>query len=381
MLPSIMLPSHALHFVILPGIGSETGFVAGIKSICGAFNSDCQIRINHSDATGSKMSDFRSVLEQFARSRILVIGEAMLDRYLHGGATRLCQETPVPVVTLSQTIDQPGGAANTAINLQSLGADVTLLSVVGEDWEGTRLQQLLVNTSVIKASDRTTLTKQRVMDGDRLLLRFDQGSTEPLSIELEAQLIEQLKSQWKYHDAVIISDYGYGILTDYVIQAIAQLQIYQPKTLVVDAKNLEKYQALDVTAVKPNYQQTLNLLNQIEDVNSSRTQHVKNHANSIVEKTGAKIVAVTLDREGVVLLQRDRAAYQISADPACPTQTIGAGDTFTAAFAIALTLTEDAAIAAEIAAAAAAIVVQKPGTARCTLKELKSMFNHVLEPS
>lgn len=330
----------------------------------------------------SSMSDFLSVLEQFSRSQILVIGEAMLDRYLYGGAARLCQETPVPVVTLSHTIDQPGGAANTAMNLQSLGADVTLLSVIGEDWEGMRLQQVLSGiTGIVTIHDRTTLTKQRVMDGDRLLLRFDQGTTEALSTELENKLITELKAQWNDYDAVIISDYGYGILTDQIINTIDQLQQHNPKVLIVDAKNLVKYQHLDVTAVKPNYQQTLNLLNQIEDISRSRIQYVKHNAEEILEKTGARIVAVTLDRAGVILLQRDRAPYQIRANPACPTQTIGAGDTFTATFAIALTITEDSTIAAELAAAAAAIVVQKPGTARCTLEELQSMFNHVLEPS
>lgn len=328
------------------------------------------------------MSEFLSVLEQFSRSRILVIGEAMLDRYLYGGATRLCQETPVPVVTLSHAIDQPGGAANTAVNLQSLGAKVTLLSVVGADWEGSRLQQVLQGVGgIFSTSDRTTLTKQRVMDGDRLLLRFDQGSTESLTTELEDKLITELKTQWKDYDAVIISDYGYGILTNRMIHTIHQLQNYRSKTLIVDAKNLLKYQALDITAVKPNYQQTLTLLNQIENANFSRVQYVKNNAAQILEKTGAKIVAATLDREGVILLQRGRAPFHIRANPACPTQTIGAGDTFTAAFAIALTHTNNATIAAELAAAAAAIVVQKPGTARCTLEELKSRFSHVLEPS
>ena len=330
------------------------------------------------------MSDFFSVLEQFSRSRVLVIGEAMLDRYLHGDAARLCQETPVPVVTLSHTIEQPGGAANTAVNLRSLGADVTLLSVIGEDWEGLQLQQILADQEiegVIKTAERTTLTKQRVMDGDHLLLRFDQGSTEPLTIALENQLISELKSRWDKYDAVIISDYEYGILTNSVIDMIEQLQISHQKILTIDAKNLSKYQTLNVTAVKPNYQQILNLLNSTKDTNLSRSQYVKESANLILERTGARIAAATLDQEGVILLQRDRSPYQIGATPACPTQTIGAGDTFTAALTIALTITPDPSIAAEIAAAAAAIVVRKPGTAQCTLEELQSAFSHVLEPS
>lgn len=334
------------------------------------------------------MSDVSALIEQFSRLQILVIGEAMLDRYLHGQATRLCQETPVPVVTLSHTIDQPGGAANTAVNLAGLGAQATLLSAIGDDWEGNQLQRVLIDHDVatqdiLVSPQRTTLTKQRVINDDQLLLRFDHGSTTAINVELENQLIDLLRSTWQDYDAVIVSDYGYGVLTTRIIDTIAQLQTQHPKTLTIDAKNLRRYTHTNATAVKPNYQQTIALLNQTESpftATYSRIAHVEAHRDDIFKATGAKIVAVTLDQEGALILQRGCTSYRIHADPACPTRTIGAGDTFTAAFTIALALNVDPAIAANLAAAAAAIVVSKSGTAVCSADELRAAFRSVVSP-
>lgn len=332
------------------------------------------------------MSDVSALIEQFSRLQVLVIGEAMLNRYLHGCATRLCQETPVPVVTLTQTIDQPGGAANTAVNLAALGAQVTLLSAIGDDWEGNQLQRVLIDHQVatqdiLISSERTTLTKQRIINDDQLLLRFDHGSTNTISVELENQLIDALKNIWRDCDAVIVSDYGYGILTTKMIDTIAQLQAQYPKTLTIDAKNLQRYAHANATAVKPNYQQTIALLNQSASpftTDQSRIAHVEAHRNDIFKATGAKIVAVTLDQDGAVILQRGCTPYRIHVNPACPTRTIGAGDTFTAAFTIALALNVDPAIAADLAAAAAAIVVSKSGTAVCRADELRAAFLSVV---
>jgi D-beta-D-heptose 7-phosphate kinase/D-beta-D-heptose 1-phosphate adenosyltransferase len=251
-----------------------------------------------------------------------------------------------------------------------LGAQVSLISVIGQDWEGIQLQQALQERKVdthqlLSASNHTTLTKQRVMDGDRLVLRFDQGSVDSISTDLEQQVLLSLKTNWSKYDAVIISDYGYGILTPRVIHTIAQLQLQHPKLLVVDAKELALYKTLRATAVKPNYQQVIRLLNKPEPIerrNFSRSDYVQYHAEEILELTGAKIVAITLDQDGAVILQTDQPPHQLCANPACPTQTIGAEDTFTAAFTVALAIGANPTIAAELAAAAAAIVVNKSGT-------------------
>ena len=157
-------------------------------------------------------TDFVKLLDAIAGLNIIVIGEAMLDCYLSGVADRLCPEAPVPVVTVTDQKQAPGGAANTAVNVHSLGAKVTFLSVIGDDWEGTLLRQVLqqrgVSTShVLTHPGRRTLAKQRVMAAATLLVRFDQGSTIPLDSETEQALIDELERCFANCDAILVSDY------------------------------------------------------------------------------------------------------------------------------------------------------------------------------
>ena len=174
-------------------------------------------------------TDLLKLLDAIAPLKAIVIGEAMLDCYLAGSSDRMSPEAPVPVVTVTQQQQVPGGAANTAINVRALGGCVTFLSVIGDDSEGDSLRRALVEKGVstqhiLTQPGRRTLTKQRLMAGSQLLVRFDSGSTQPIDSKTEQALIEQLTNSFADCDALIVSDYGYGILTERVIAAIASLQ-------------------------------------------------------------------------------------------------------------------------------------------------------------
>jgi D-beta-D-heptose 7-phosphate kinase/D-beta-D-heptose 1-phosphate adenosyltransferase len=155
---------------------------------------------------------FVPLLDAFAGLDVLVLGEAMLDSYLEVFTGRFCPEAPVPIITLSGRQDLPGGAANTAGNAHSLGARVALLSVVGADAEGARLRDALATVGVamdglLADPCRRTLTEQRVLAASQLLLRLDQGSTEPLDEVTEQALIRRLAEHFPLCDAIILSDY------------------------------------------------------------------------------------------------------------------------------------------------------------------------------
>src|SRR5512143_2982884 len=127
-------------------------------------------------------SDPIGTIDSFGKRKLLVIGEAMLDSYLSGTSSRLNREAPVPIVDVRERVYVPGGAANTAVNLRSLGANVAFLSVIGEDEEGTRLLRALEQRGVpvdhvLRESGRGTLSKQRIMAGSQMIVRFDQGAT------------------------------------------------------------------------------------------------------------------------------------------------------------------------------------------------------------
>lgn len=317
------------------------------------------------------------LIDQFTKLNVLVIGEAMLDSYLQGTTNRLCPEAPVPIVTLSNRQDVPGGAANTAVNVHSLGAHVTLLSVIGDDLEGALLRQALeergVSTdSLLRQPDRRTLAKQRVITGSQMLLRLDQGSTQAIAPEVEQWLIDCLMDLFPGCDAVVVSDYGYGILTNRLIQTLTKLQAQSPRTLVVDAKRLTAYHPVRATAVKPNYAEAIQLLGTQEFTFGSRAGSILLHGEQLLDQTGAQIVAVTLDTEGALIFERGRQPYRTYAQPASDTCAIGAGDTFVSTLALALAAGGQTSTAAKLAAAAAAIVVSQDGTAACRAEELRS---------
>ncbi len=315
-------------------------------------------------------------LEVWQSCTVLVVGDVMLDSYLHGTADRLCQEAPVPVVAIAHQQDYPGGAANVAANVRGLGANPLLLSVMGADVAGerlrSRLQQHQVATDNLTAHPaRSTLAKQRIVANDHLLARLDQGSTETLAQDLELQFIRQLTELFFECDAVIISDYSYGILTPQVIRTLASLQQQYPRPFVIDAKNLPSYQSVRATAVKPNYAETRKLLN-LPALEGDRVQQILPHADTLLHLTGADRVAVTLDRDGVLMLERDRPARHFPTRPAPSHHTSGAGDTFISALTLALATHAPTATATELALAATAIAVSQPGTTVSTAAALQS---------
>lgn len=316
-----------------------------------------------------------SLLDQFPHLRALVVGDAMVDRYLIGTARRLCPEGPVPVVAVDEVSTAAGGAANTAVNVAQLGATVSLLSVVGLDADSEALQQQLIQYGVetslmLLDPDRTTLTKQRVIANGQLVVRFDQGSTAPLSGRSEDKLIALIQQQvGQTVDAVIVSDYGYGICALKLIEAIAQ----RSRVVVVDSKRLAHYQGLRPAAVKPNYAEAIALLNLPAETN--RVAQMRSQQDALLAATGAKLVVVTLDCDGAIAIEAGQPPHHIPARSAPDGYAIGAGDTFVSVLALALAAGATGAEAAAIASAATAVVVQSPGTTACRLADLQHAFS------
>ena len=318
------------------------------------------------------------LIARFADLRVLVIGEAMLDLYLHGVTERLCREAPVPIVDVARRVDAPGGAANTAVNARSLGAEVTLLSVVGADGEAEALRRALAEHGVAAAGlvddpSRRTLAKQRLVAGGHMLVRFDQGSTGPLSSAPERALCARLADLAGAHDAVVVSDYGYGILSPRIIAALAEGQARAPRVVVVDSKALPAYRRVGVTAVKPNFAEARSLLgDRAPRAAGERVEAMTRDGHRLLEVTGAQIAAVSLDTDGAVFFERGSPPYRTYARPSAHARPAGAGDTFVATLALALAAGADLAAAAELASAAANVVVGKDGTAACSVLELRA---------
>jgi D-beta-D-heptose 7-phosphate kinase/D-beta-D-heptose 1-phosphate adenosyltransferase len=317
----------------------------------------------------------------FGDLRVLVLGDAMLDVYLNGSTSRLCREAPVPIVALDGGKQVPGGAANTAANVAGLGAQVRLLSVLGDDVEGRQLQEAMRQHAVspdesLVVTGRGTLTKTRVVAGSQMLLRLDQGSTGQLSLEDCEAMAARLEEAYAWADAVIVSDYGYGVVSPLLLEKLAGLRQEQPKPLVVDAKDLTRYRALQPSAIKPNYEEVVRLLGlSPSESGLARREAVAGWGERVLELTGAQVAAVTLDRDGALIFERGRPAYRTYATPVNDSRAAGAGDTFVSALALAFAAGADTPAAAEIASAAANVVVRRDGTSVCSAGELQEALS------
>jgi D-beta-D-heptose 7-phosphate kinase / D-beta-D-heptose 1-phosphate adenosyltransferase len=314
------------------------------------------------------------IIHRWQHLSILVIGDAMLDRYLQGHSERLCQEAPVPVVNITQQQNFAGGAANVAVNIARLGARVSLLTVLGADQDGTVLQALLAEqgvsiSQIMTNPDRSTLVKQRVLANQHLLLRLDQGNTDVISPMLEKQLMTHLQKTASTWDGVIISDYGYGILTKSIIQFLSEQQKIKPCTLIIDAKNLELYQTVKATAVKPNYLETIRLLG-LPKRYDQRLEQILPYGDRLLHLTGAASVTVTLDREGTILFASSHPPIHFPATPVPDCQTSGAGDTFVSVLALALTANAPMQMATFLAMTAAKVVTSSVGSRFCCVEDL-----------
>ncbi len=329
------------------------------------------------------MSTLLDALDAAAGRRVVVIGEAMLDSYLEGRATKLSREAPVPVVVVDRRTDVPGGAANAAVNVRALGAQVELVSVVGDDEDGERLRRALRasrvdDRSMLLDPERRTLAKQRVVAGGQILVRVDTGSGAPLAAAVEDELIERVLEVGTGADAVLVSDYAYGVVGERVIAAVVELGRrarragQREPVVVVDARDPARHARLRPTACKPNYAEAVRLLGEQEvDGVDARARQIAAGRERLLERTGAAIVAVTLDQGGAMILERDGHGYRTYARPRDDERACGAGDTYAAALTLALAGGGSVPVAAELAAAAAGVVVGKAGTAACSVAELR----------
>jgi D-beta-D-heptose 7-phosphate kinase/D-beta-D-heptose 1-phosphate adenosyltransferase len=205
-----------------------------------------------------------------------------------------------------------------------------------------------------------------------MLLRLDQGTTAPVDTQTEQALADHLTDCYSRCDAITVSDYRYGVLTPRLIALLAELQARWSRVLVIDSRRLTVFRETAPTAVKPNFREVLEILGvRTFDASRRRADFVADNAATLLDATGARIAAVTLDCEGALVLERGRAPFPSVCQPVRRSSVAGAGDTFAAALALGLASGASVEVAAELASAASAVAVGKEGTATCTAPELR----------
>jgi rfaE bifunctional protein kinase chain/domain len=297
-------------------------------------------------------------------TRVLVVGDVMLDRYWFGDVSRISPEAPVPVVKVEKMEERPGGAANVARNCAALGAKTSLLSVVGADEAGQSLLRLMTNSgiaaSLLEDSQLSTTVKLRVLGRQQQLLRIDFENSPDHEV-LKAKLAEYAQ-MLPDTDVVILSDYGKGGLAH--IGEMIRMARAANKPVLVDPKGDDYARYTGATLLTPNRSELREVVGRWKD-----DTDLSNRAQALREELGLEGLLVTRSEEGMTLF----TAKGPSHEPAQAQEVYdvsGAGDTVIATLAVMLGSGSDMPTAMQLANKAAGVVVAKLGTAICTLEEL-----------
>jgi rfaE bifunctional protein kinase chain/domain len=320
-----------------------------------------------------------NLIDSFSDLNILVIGDTMIDAYYIGTINRMSPEAPVPIVSFDKKDHRPGGAANVALNLKSMGANVTLCTVVGMDSEGAELKSLLEQENIITDGvffdkSRPTTVKTRVIADEHHLLRMDHESTQPINLELEQQILNFIGNTIDEADAIIFEDYNKGLLTQTLITEIISLANSKNIPSIVDPKKDNFLAYTNCSLFKPNRKEIKEGLP--TDLDLSITDNIEKAASQLIERLGCKSVMVTLSEDGVYIKSNTESIH-IKAHERTITDVSGAGDTVVSLAALCLAKGLSLLELAEISNIGGGLVCQKVGVVPINKDELKEELNRL----
>ena len=315
-----------------------------------------------------------NIIKRFGEQRIVILGDALADKFVHGAISRVSREAPVFILRHQHTETLPGGAANCAMNLVALGARVSLISVTGNDESGSELRAKLeaagVNIDGVIVSDKVqTTTKVRIFAGQshsskQQVIRVDYEGASLADEEIRSAILKRMGQAFSGANAIIISDYNYGVVDARgaeLIRANANVPV------LVDSRfRLSEFTGF--TAATPNEEEVEN----IAGASLSSTEDLESAARSLKARLQHHALLVTRGSQGMCLLEGDAAPVHIPAVGAQQAVDVtGAGDTVIATFALALASGASFTDAARLANYAGGLVVMKRGTATVSAAELE----------
>lgn len=320
---------------------------------------------------GSSTS-FEEILAQFPQRKILVLGDIMVDEYIWGVVSRISPEAPVPVVEVEDENIRLGGAANVVANIRALRGQADLVGVAGGDSMAERLlheiEQIGVKLDgiVVDRSRKTTI-KTRVVAGSQHVVRFDRESTEDLDDGLGGRIQELVQDRLDHVDALVISDYGKGVINARLLEVVVPLARARGVVTVVDPKinHFDLYR--QVSVLTPNHREAM----------AAWGRPIRGEADvaaagrHLVDRLKVQAVLVTRGERGMSLYEGNGRVSQIPAVAKEVFDVTGAGDTVVGSMALALASRATMVEAAQVANHAAGVVVGKRGTATVSLAELK----------
>lgn len=328
-------------------------------------------------------SRFHEIINGFEKLKpILVLGDLGVDKYTYGSVSRISPEAPVPVLEVTKEWEKLGLAANVADNLKSLGVASTLCGVIGEDINGESLLKLIKSSNlssdgIIKIANRMTTYKERVVTETQQICRIDYETKDDVQADCVKKMTENLKALKNNHGAIIVEDYGKGLITNELMRSINSEFKDQDYLVAVDPSRTtppEWYK--DVDLLKPNKAEALIM---VKSLGYQRETNLEKIAEILVEKLNLKQLIITLGADGMGLMDTE-LGNKLKIIPTAASEVFdvsGAGDTAISAIVASLNTGATLEESAWIGNCASGVVVGKKGTAKVDIQELTEFFDEL----
>jgi D-beta-D-heptose 7-phosphate kinase/D-beta-D-heptose 1-phosphate adenosyltransferase len=316
------------------------------------------------------------------QARLLVVGDVMLDQFIWGGVSRISPEAPVPIVDFQRESFMPGGAANVARNLAALGVPVEIFGAVGRDAAARHLERLLKGQGIgcaglVGHGRRQTCLKTRIVAHQQQVVRVDRETRDHLDGPTVRRLLGKLAPKIATAAAVIVGDYGKGVVTQPLLDGVKQFCRAHGLWLSLDPKPVHHLDLRGLSLITPNRKEAFELAGLVDDTrqaNPLADASLLRVAEKLLAELRPALLLITLGELGMLLCQRDHAPFYIPTVAQEVFDVSGAGDTVIATFTLAIAAGASPVEAAMISNYAAGIVVGKVGTATVSPEELLGSF-------
>ena len=319
----------------------------------------------------------REIISGFGDARVLILGDIMLDEYMYGSVDRISPEAPVPVVNISSSKILLGGAANVAANICSLGGEALLLGTVGDDEAASKISQLLKtekisNTLLVTDLTRCTTIKTRIIAHSQQIVRADREDRHEVNPDVEKEIISRFMSVVDDIQAVIISDYGKGVINQSLLEKLMSVCLEKNIFVAVDPKETHFNNYQRVSLITPNHHEA--------GFAYGRRIHSEKDllevGKGLLKRLHAKSILITRGPDGMSLFTEDSEPTHIPTFAKKVYDVTGAGDTVIAVFVAATCAGADLVESAIVANAGAGLTVGEIGTATVTIDDLRQELEH-----
>jgi D-beta-D-heptose 7-phosphate kinase/D-beta-D-heptose 1-phosphate adenosyltransferase len=325
----------------------------------------------------------RQILATASKTRALVIGDVMLDHFIWGQVGRISPEAPVPVVDFDRENFIPGGAANVARNLSALGMPTEIFGAIGRDASASHLKRLLVEHHIgceglLANPRRATSVKTRIVAHQQQVVRLDRETRGPLDAKSTRRLVDSLREYLPGAAAVIVGDYGKGVVSQPLLDEMKQLCREHGVWLSLDPKPVHHLNLAGLSLITPNRKEAFELagiVDETRDANPLADSNLMRVVEKLLRELKPVLLLVTLGELGMLLCRSGQKPFHIPTQAKEVFDVSGAGDTVIASFTLAIAAGASPVEAAILSNHAAGIVVGKVGTAVVTPAELLARFN------